>query len=318
MTSAAQTAPLHADHAECPTGAEAIWLDAGGTRIRAAFWKGGTRGTALIFTGRTEYIEKYGRVIAAFVQRGFSVVSLDWRGQGLSERACDDPMKGHIERFSEYQADIDALLATPQMADMPGPQVLVCHSMGGCIGMRALVEGRLSPALTIMSGPMLDIELAPHMRIAASLMSSLARRFGRGHAYAPRPDCDKAYVQAEDYSNNMLTYDEGYYDWMRTHLEHDPNLALAGPTLGWMRAAFDEMTALSVAAPPKGPMVMFLGDSEEIVGPKAIRTYAARAPECQLEVLERCKHEAFMETPEVQARVWAIIDEALARTISTT
>jgi lysophospholipase len=306
-------APLHERLGDCPNGGEAIWLDANGVRIRAAFWKGGARGTVMIFTGRTEYIEKYGRVVASFVARGFSVVSLDWRGQGLSERMAADPMKGHIHHFSEYQADIDALMAIPQMAEMPGPHILFCHSMGGCIGMRALVDGRLAPALTIMSGPMLDIELAPHMRMAASLMSSLAVRFGKAEAYAPRPGSDQAYVQQEDFSKNMLTHDEGYYDWMRTHLEQEPGFALGGPTLGWMRAALDEMTALAAAPVPKGPMVIFLGDCEQIVGPKAIHTFDARAPECRLEVLERCKHEALMETPDVQAKAWAVIDEVLAK-----
>lgn len=306
-------APLHETLGDCPKGGDAVWLDANGVRIRAVFWKGGTRGTVLIFTGRTEYIEKYGRVAAQFVERGFSVVSLDWRGQGLSQRTAADPMKGHISRFAEYQEDIDALMAAPQMADMPGPQVLLCHSMGGCIGMRALVEGRLKPTLTIMSGPMLDIELAPHMRFGAGLMSSLAVRFGKQEAYAPRPRTDQPYVQAEDFSANMLTHDEGYYDWMRAHLEQEPGFALGGPTLGWMRAAFDEMTALAATAAPKGPMVILLGKNEEIVGPKAIHTYAARAPECRLEVLDRCKHETLMETPDVQAKVWAVIDEELGK-----
>lgn len=313
MTTPNEPAPLHSELGDCPKGGEAVWLDADGVRIRAAFWKGGDRGTALIFTGRTEYIEKYGRVAAEFVKRGFSVASLDWRGQGLSDRTSLDPMKGHVGHFAEYQADIDALLAAPQMAVMPKPLVLVCHSMGGCIGMRALVDGRLTPDLTIMSGPMLDIELAPHMRIGAGVMSTVATRLGRAEAYAPRPGNNVPYVQFEEFGANMLTHDESYYDWMRVHLETVPGFALGGPTLGWMRAAFDEMTALAITPAPKGPMVMFLGDSEQIVGPKAIHKYAARAPECRLEVLERCKHEAFMETPDVQARLWNIIDEALAK-----
>lgn len=306
-------APLHEALGDCPAGGEAIWLDANGVRIRAAFWKGGTRGTVLIFTGRTEYIEKYGRVATQLMERGFSVVSLDWRGQGLSDRTAADPMKGHIDHFSEYQADIDALMAAPQMAEMPGPQILLCHSMGGCIGMRALVDGRLKPALTIMSGPMLDIELAPHMRFAAGMMSSLAVRFGKQEAYAPRPRTDQPYVQAEDFSTNMLTHDEDYYDWMRIHLEQEAGFALGGPTLGWMRAALDEMAALAAAPAPKTPMLILLGDREEIVGPKAIHTFDARAPQCRLEMLERCKHETLMETPDVQAKAWAVIDEVLGK-----
>jgi predicted alpha/beta hydrolase len=35
-------------------------------------------------------------------QRGFAVAILDWRGQGLSDRALPNARKGHIYDFSEY------------------------------------------------------------------------------------------------------------------------------------------------------------------------------------------------------------------------
>ena len=57
-------APFHADVAEAPEGAEAYWIVAAdGTRLRAVAWRGGTAGTAVIFPGRTEFAEKYGRVV---------------------------------------------------------------------------------------------------------------------------------------------------------------------------------------------------------------------------------------------------------------
>lgn len=91
-----ESAPLYNELAEAPETGRAFWLTSGRRRIRAAIWDEGTRGTVLIFTGRTEYIEKYGRVISLLVERGFSVATLDWRGQGLSERPLGDRMKGHV------------------------------------------------------------------------------------------------------------------------------------------------------------------------------------------------------------------------------
>ena len=45
------------------------------------------RGTVVLLTGRGEFIEKYAtEVVGELLERGFAVVALDWRGQGLSDR----------------------------------------------------------------------------------------------------------------------------------------------------------------------------------------------------------------------------------------
>lgn len=304
-------APFHAHLADAPEGAEALWLDAGDARLRAVFWMGGQRGTVILMPGRTEYVEKYGRVIAQLVEREFSVACIDWRGQGLSARHCVDPMKGHVINFSEYQRDLQALLAARPMQDAPGPQVLMCHSMGGCIGMRALVDKRLTPVATIMSGPMLDIELTNFMRLSAKVLSWAGATFRFPSAYAPQPGADEAYVLREPFETNLLTHDEPHYEWMKMQVREEPGFALGGPTLGWMAAAFRETRALMRAPATKAPTLMFLGQNEEIVAPAAILAHDLRAPACRLSVIPDCKHECLMETPEVRTRVWREIDEFL-------
>ncbi|MEM9139684.1 MAG: alpha/beta hydrolase, partial [Pseudomonadota bacterium] len=119
---------------------ETWWITASdGTRLRAGLWHAqDARAHCLFLTGRTEYIEKASIPAADLVQRGYSVISLDWRGQGLSARATDNPLKGHVGDFDEFQRDLDALLATPQAKALPGARLLMCHSMGGLIGAAAL------------------------------------------------------------------------------------------------------------------------------------------------------------------------------------
>jgi lysophospholipase len=137
-----EAAPLHADVAEAPDGGGAFWLRTqDGLRLRAAVWGGGTRGTAVVFPGRTEFIEKYGRVVGRLRAFGLSVAVIDWRGQGLSARNPAAPHLGHVEDFRHYQHDVAALLAHPEVERLPGPRHLVAHSMGGCIGLRTLLEG---------------------------------------------------------------------------------------------------------------------------------------------------------------------------------
>lgn len=102
------SAPFRADLAEAPEGGHCVWRRArDGLRLRAAAWEGnGSKGSILLFTGRTEYIEKYGRVIQELTSAGYSLATMDWRGQGLSDRLLDDPMIGHVENFSDYQCDV--------------------------------------------------------------------------------------------------------------------------------------------------------------------------------------------------------------------
>ena len=70
----------------------------------------GRKGTVVLLQGRAEFIEKYFEAVRELRNRGFAVATIDWRGQGGSERALSDPRKGHIRDFSEYERDVEALM----------------------------------------------------------------------------------------------------------------------------------------------------------------------------------------------------------------
>lgn len=306
------TAPLHIDLAEAPEGGEAFWLEPAGARIRAAIWKGGDRGTVFIFTGRTEYIEKYGRVIRQLCEWGFSVATLDWRGQGLSDRPLQERMKGHVEEFGDYQNDVAALVNDDRVWDLPEPHVLICHSMGGCIGTRTLIENRLKPAAVIMSAPMLGLSMSRVESVGGKLLIFWSRLFGRNTAFTPDPKPRIPYVQKTDLASNTLTDDAEHFDWMRRHLERVPDFGLGPPTLGWLEEALNETKALAKAPHPEQPVLYLLGTAEEIVAPDAIRAAAARGGNAVLRQIDGAKHEIFMETADRQAEAWTAIDAFLA------
>ena len=82
-----------------------------GAELRFARWQppAGRKGTVCVFTGRGEFIEKYFETIGELVERGFSVVAMDWRGQGLSARELPDANKGHIDDFDMFERDLEAM-----------------------------------------------------------------------------------------------------------------------------------------------------------------------------------------------------------------
>ncbi|QDL90720.1 alpha/beta hydrolase [Paroceanicella profunda] len=315
----AEVAPFDSALAEAPEGTRARFVSAPGfgwprppgaqVRLRFAVTQPGARGTALIFPGRTEYAEKYGRVMAALAARGFGSVVIDWRGQGLSTRPHNRTDLGHVADFAAYQADLAAVLAAPEVASLPGPRILLAHSMGGCIALRALLSG-LEVRAAVLSAPMwgFDIPLsaARSARLVARLMCAVGR--SRRHLRAGERDY---YALTQPFEDNLLTSDPAHYAWLRAHLTKRPELGLGGVSWGWLNRAFREIDAVARRDTPPVPMVTFLGSEEHIVSPEAIRARMARTPTGRLVTLQGGRHEAWMERPELQEICWAETDRLL-------
>jgi lysophospholipase len=305
-----EAAALHDDVSDAPPGGRAFWLaTSDGLRLRAAVWDGGDRGTVVVFPGRTEFIEKYGRVVGRLQARGFSVAVIDWRGQGLSQRREIHPHLGHVEDFRHYQRDVEALLAHPLVAGLPGPRHMLAHSMGACIGLRTLLE-RSDFAAAILSAPMWHLQMKTAVRELTSRVTQLAGAFGLGHRLTPGTS-DRPTPLAVGFELNALTSDPDQFAWCLAQISGHPELALAGPNMHWTRAAIEEMSRLYIAPLPRLPVLTFLGSDEQVVSSKVVRAQMAKMPQGRLVELPGARHEIFMERPEILARVWEEIDAFL-------
>jgi lysophospholipase len=300
-------APFHADVADAPEGARACWLQASdGMRLRAVTWAGGRRGTAVVFPGRTEFAEKYGRVARALVGRGFAVAVVDWRGQGLSDRHPANPMLGHIEDFRDYQRDVAALLDHVDALDLPEPRCLVAHSMGGCIGLRTLLE-RSDFRGAVFSAPMWRLHMKAATRELTARMTRLAYLAGLGGRLTPGASAEPTAL-AFDFEGNALTSDRAVFAWCLAQITAHPELALGGPSVQWTSAALQEMARLAIAPLPTLPVLVLLGGDETVVSSAMIRRQVARMPAAELVELPAARHEIFMEAPAVVAEAWRRID----------
>ena len=298
--SAISGAPFHAALADGPPGAVCVWLQAGAARIRVAWWQAGDKGTVLLLPGRTECVEKYGRAAGDLVARGFSVITVDWRGQGLADRALPDRMVGHVGDFSEYQQDFDAMLAAAEAAGLPKPFYLMAHSMGGCIGLRALMRGAPVRA-AVFSAPMWGIAMAAWLRPVASVVSALSRPLGYAHRYAPTTG-GQAYLLQFPFEGNVLTTDRDMWDYMRRQIAEVPDLALGGPSIAWLHAALRECGALSRMPAPKVPTVCALGTAEKVVDVPPIHMRMSGWAGGELDLYPGAEHEIMMEGPAARAR----------------
>src|SRR6202163_3660024 len=110
-----------------------------GVSLRFARWAPppGRKGTVCLFQGRAEFIEKYYETVSDLRARGFAVATLDWRGQGLSERRLSDPLEAHVGYFSEYESDLEVFMREVVLPDCPPPLFAIGHSMGAAVLIRA-------------------------------------------------------------------------------------------------------------------------------------------------------------------------------------
>ncbi len=283
---------------------------ADGVGLRGALWRGdASRGHVLLLQGRTEFLEKYAVPAAELVARGFAVASLDWRGQGRSDRLTSNPLKGHVGRFTDYHRDLEALIAHPEVAALPGPRILLAHSMGGAIGLGAVLSGVVDPAATILSAPMLGIAMGRVQRALCRLLLPLARALGRDEAWPPLPGRGTPYVFS-DFADNVLTEDRVQFDWMAEALRRDPSLQLGMPTLGWLDAALAEIAWLKRQGPLSVPGLCLLGSDESVVDPAAVRRGAVRLG-LELAEIPGARHELMVAAEPARAVVWERVDRFL-------
>ncbi len=299
-----KTAPLYPEIAEAPSNGEAYWLRANdGVRLRVGLWKSETpkNGTIFIFPGRTEYIEKYGRTLSDLKDLGFTTFVIDWRGQGLADRACEDSMKGHVGRFSDYHKDVAAMVNAAEKLDLPRPWYLIGHSLGACIGLRAILEG-LPISACAFTSPMWGINLPAFKRAAAWPLSWAAQTFGQAHAYAPGTD-GTSYVLKTRFEDNRLTNDPEMYEYYIRQIKTLPDHQLGGPSIGWLHQTLKETRTLSKMPSPVIPCTTFCGDQDVVVDIPAMRHRMAGWANGRLEVIPDAKHDVFSEVPAIRKNV---------------
>lgn len=301
-------APYFDDVAAGPPGGEARWLRASdGVRVRAVRWpREGAAGTLVMFPGRTEHVEKYSDAAREMGARGWATAAIDWRGQGLSDRSGRGRHVGHVDDFREFQRDAAALLDWLGAAGMPRPWHLLGHSMGGLIALRTLHERRDFDR-AVFSGPMWGLPLPPARRAAATLVSKAARLLRQGGRATPASGAVSDPV-GQPFDGNLLTSDAQMFAWMKGQIAAHPELALGGPSLGWLWAALTEMLHWTREPSPGEPCLCLLGTEERIVDPDPIRDRMAAWPQGVLTMLEGARHEALMERPAIRHAAFDAID----------
>ena len=301
LTGLVEGAPFNNKEAQGPAGRRAFWLTTDDDiRLRAGLWQSNTstKGTILLFPGRTEYIEMYGLKAKEFDHEGYATFAIDWRGQGASQRLCDDPLLGHIGQFSDFQKDVDAMLEAAKDLELPKPWFLVGHSMGACIGLRAMLNGLEVKAAAFVS-PMWFIKMSPLERAVAWPVAWLAKAIGKAQTRVPGFQRD-TYVLTHEFEGNKMTNDpEMYHHWVKL-AQVLKELPIGGPSMGWLIEAMKECQSLSQERLPDIPCSVYCGDQDQDIDANLVKGRMADWPKGHYHLFPDSKHELFFEKPEVR------------------
>lgn len=293
-----------------PTGGSAFWFrGADGLRLRAATFPhraASLRGSVVLSPGRTEMIEKYFEVIGELQSRGFAVLVHDWRGQGLSERLLSrDPLRGHARGWQPFVADYGKLLETFG-PEMPPPWVALGHSMGAALTALALVLGERRFSAVALSAPMIGVDLKGRAIWQVLAVARLKRLVGLDWRYVFPPQEDR-------FDGNPVTHDRARWRRNQDLLLAHPELALGGPTWGWLEFALSVSGRLAraEATAVATPVSIVAAAEESLADNAATKAFARRMKAAYVEA-PGALHEILMEQDPTRDLFWAEFDRLTA------
>jgi len=281
-----------------------------GVSLRFARWHPppGRKGTVCLFQGRAEFIEKYFETVRELRSRGFAVATLDWRGQGGSQRKFSDPRKGHVGDFSEYEDDLETFMKEVVLPDCPPPIFAIGHSMGGTVMMRLARQGSRWFDRIVLSAPMIRLSGSRDSGFAR-ITARTMRLIGMGSAYVPGGS--DTVQSTGPYIGNPATSDPVRHARTKAVLEAAPDLGLGSPTVGWLNAAYRAMSEFADPAYPskvRQPLMLVAAGRDEIVSTAAIEDVAIRLRAGSHLIVAGAKHELMMEQDRYRGQFWAAFD----------
>jgi len=248
----------------------------------------------VISSGRIESYLKYRELIFDLYRQGYSVYTLDHRGQGLSSRTTQNPHQGHIDTFDTYIDDfahfIDVVVKPKKYHDL----FLVAHSMGGTIGTLYMDKHPNTFKAAAFSAPMYGIKLPigrRFIRWLAQLLDTTDSNKGPNYVLAGNDYKDV------EFAKNDLTHCQLRYDNYKKLYQQHPELQVGSPTNRWLHESIDAgERAILAAQRSQVPILILQADEDTVVDNLA--QCRAVGGHCQLIKIPHARHEVFMEKDE--------------------
>lgn len=269
-------------------------------RVRVGFAPSSieVKGTFFISPGRIEFIEKYADPILKLTSLGFNVLIIDHRGQGLSDRLSDNPFIGHMDDFNLAVTHFENAIEASK-DKIKGPLFLLCHSMGGSIGLGLLIKNQSLFSGAVFSSPMWGLDPIPFAKEIAALgvALGLSEKTAIGVRKVWRP---------LEFATNDVTHNPKELARTNSLFLKDKRLQIGGASYGWINEAFKFMAGFTKQALSeiKVPILLQIAGEEKVVDTKKHLELKEYFPNIETYVISGAYHEILQETPVRQKEFW--------------
>lgn len=275
------------------------------------------KGMILVLPGRGEPWLKYGEVFYDLFEKGYSIISYDHRGQGLSPHLAPRNLQiGHIDNFLDYITDLGGFIETvvkPQNYS-DSPLFLIAHSMGAAIA-AGYLETHPSPfrAVSLVS-PMFQIDTAPYPESIALTIVNAASHLGKSRAYAiGKGDYDPFLsFEKNDVTGSRVRF------WMTNEIyARYPSTILGGPSNEWIwRSLVASKEITKNTKKITAPILMFQAGADQVVKMERQNLGCLAAPKCNLVTYPTAQHEILMEQDSIRDSAMGKIEAFFQETIN--
>jgi alpha-beta hydrolase superfamily lysophospholipase len=257
----------------------------GGLYAEAFVPDGTPKGVVAITHGYAEHCGRYREVANVIVRAGWAALSYDVRGHGQSPGK-----RGYIEHFSIYLDDFAAAIAgAKQLAT--GPLVLLGHSHGSLITLRAACEGLPEAKALVVSSPYLALRMK-----VPGWQKALAKVASRIAPKLSQPNGIKA---------DQLTHDMA----MRAAHDADPlNFSIATPRW-YVESTAAQQYVADNAQRIQLPSTWIVGGDDPLTDPAQSKKVAGTMTRVDYHELPGFLHEVFNEVD--RARAFDLLTNAL-------
>ncbi|WP_428407784.1 alpha/beta hydrolase [Hyphococcus sp.] len=284
-----------------------------GAKLRAAFFPAEhARGTVVLVTGWSEFIEKYFETVRDLQDRRLNVAMMDWRGQGLSDRDSPRAVKwnGYFETLKEDLRHFTERYVKPRFA---GPYILMTHSMGGLPGLMLLAEGYEGFSRAVLCAPMTRLFPETKNKVMA-FAAAAACTLGLATTETAR-----SRDHSELFEGNIFTSDKTRHSRFRDLKLAAPEATSTTPTYGWVNASMAESAKIHAPGALSGvkvPVLIVSAGNEQQIDGGDHKTIADGSDMISLEVIPGALHEIMMERDSIRALYFKAFDDFVAPTLN--
>ena len=258
-----------------------------------------SKGTVLFIPGYTSMLELYSETFQAFLDGGYDIAGIEYRGQGLSHRDLPNPEKGHVSNYDTLTADI-ARYVGHLKEDGVEKVYIYANSMGGHIALRMAGKDQPDVEAYFLLVPMVKIETGVFPYGVARVLATFYSQTGLGEAFAPG---QKPFIPGEEKLGTVSPcMDNAKTAQIRdAHYVRNERYRVSGTTNQWVRRTMnstDEISSAEFLERIDKPFFVVTAGDDKWVSTPAATQMCETLKACEIAHYTESRHCIDREKPE--------------------